>query len=88
MTLLEEVPCTESHELHVRERYHIENTAQCVNERIPSRGAAEIARNFYHNKIDKDARRQQMREYYAANKEAIRAKVQEKREKDREPDNL
>jgi hypothetical protein len=39
--LLEECPCENKEQLHKRERYHIENTPNCVNRHLPTRTKKE-----------------------------------------------
>jgi hypothetical protein len=79
ITLLQDFPCDNSYDLHVRERYYIENTPQCINKYIPSRGPNEFARNYYHNRGGKEAMKETRKAYYEANKVKIAAYCKERR---------
>jgi hypothetical protein len=57
INLVEDYPCVSRKELEVRERFHMEQCQDRVNERIPGRSLAEIA--------------EYLAEYYEANKDKI-----------------
>lgn len=69
ITLIESYPCKSEDELKARERYWIETTRNRVNKTVPTRTAKEWAIEN-HDRI-----RQQRKEYYQANKEAICERV-------------
>ena len=63
--LIEIFPCNSKDELNKRERFHIENTDNCVNMNIPSR------KNKEYYKDNKSTILQQKKQYYKLNKEKI-----------------
>ena len=68
IVLVEECPCENKEQLFQRERFHIENTANCVNRVIPGRTLAEW-------QVDnKEVICEKARAKYAANREARLAK--------------
>lgn len=61
--LIEEYPCDTRRELEIRERYWIENTLNCINQRIPSRNRKEW------EEANKEHTKQYMKEYYIKHRE-------------------
>lgn len=82
ISLLESCPCESKDELLVRERYWIENAANCINKVIPGRSKAQryeanketIAARYQANKENVLAK---VKQYNNANKEKIKAKRSE-----------
>lgn len=83
--LVENFPCANKKELHIRERFYIENNP-CVNKQIPARDRQEIIDNDNekrkpHKKIwyeaNKELIKARSKARYEANKEAIKAKMME-----------
>jgi hypothetical protein len=81
--LLENYPCESKEQLLARERYYIENTANCVNKIIPTRTQKEYREdnkeklqelNKEWRKKNHDKVRQDKQEYYEKNKERIKEK--------------
>lgn len=71
IVLLELYPCNTRHELHVRERFHIENNI-CVNKTIPTRNPQEYKKIWYE--ANKEKIKEKSRNYHHANKEDIHLK--------------
>ena len=65
IVLVEDCPCENKEQLWARERFHVENTPNCVNERIPGRTHAEYAA------VNKVAIAAWQATYRAENKEAL-----------------
>lgn len=63
--LIENYPCVDKNELEARERYHIQNTKNCVNKYIPTRSTKEwIDEHKEHVKEIQKQNRDHRREYY------------------------
>jgi GIY-YIG catalytic domain len=68
--LIEDYPCNEKYDLHLRERYHIEqNKDVVVNKMIPTKTRQEY-RKEYHEK-NKQKLNEQSKQYHEANKDKI-----------------
>jgi hypothetical protein len=52
IVLIENYPCNSKDELHKRERYYIENTANCVNRFIPTRTSKQYYEQFRERILD------------------------------------
>lgn len=65
IVLVEDCPCDNKEQLFRRERYHIENTPNCINMRVPGRTAAE------HYQANKAAMAEKDKLYRETNKEVI-----------------
>lgn len=65
--LIENYPCDSREELHARERFHIENTENCVNIKIPTRSRKEYNELFPEKNI------QRRKAYWEKNKDLIRS---------------
>jgi hypothetical protein len=63
ITLIEDVNCETVEELNIRERYHIENTPDCVNKQHPGRTKKEYIEE------NKDKIKEHTKEYRVKNKE-------------------
>ena len=75
--LIENFPCKSKEELHVRERYHIENN-DCVNRVIPGRTQKE------YKEKHKDELLEKSKQYYQEHKEYYSEKGKEYRENHKE----
>ena len=80
MVLIENYPCESKEELHIRERYYIENN-DCINEMIPSRTGQEwyqINRERIleksKNKVKTGERKRYEKDYALKNKDIINEK--------------
>lgn len=69
--LLENYPCENKNDLHLRERYHIDSN-DCVNKAIPGRGHKESLK-AYHTK-NKKVISEYQKEYRKVNKDVISAR--------------
>lgn len=65
IVLVEDRPCENKEQLFARERYHIENTPNCVNKVIPGRTQAE------YNEDNKEALAEKRKVYRESHNEAI-----------------
>ena len=74
IVLVENCPCDNKEQLFRRERFHIENTANCVNNRIPGRTNAE---RYQENK---EVVLGKCKAYYETNKANIAEKRNQKHE--------
>ena len=90
--LIEEFPCNNMAELHVRERYHIENNS-CVNKYIPGRTRKEVVKIYndthkVEHKMYREAHKDEIKErdkaYYEANKEKIKERAKAYRDANKE----
>ena len=79
--LIENYPCNNKDELHKRERYFIESM-DCVNIIIPFREKNETDKLKYKN--NKEIILNKRRDYYVKNSEAIKKRVQEYAEKNKD----
>jgi hypothetical protein len=92
--LLENFPCNSKNELHARERYWIECTANHVNKNIPTRTVKEKNKSYYqqnkeilkqyqqeYRKENKESVTEQKKAYYQQNKEAIAQHYQQNKDK-------
>ena len=70
-SVVEKFPCETKEELHVRERWYIENNA-CVNKQVPGRTQKESDDDRYYN--NKEYEKQRARDYYNNHKEAQSAR--------------
>jgi hypothetical protein len=75
--LVEEFPCNNKQELHVRERFYIENNP-CVNKQTPGRTKQEIIDN------DNEKRKPHKKDWYEANKELTKARAKARYEANKE----
>lgn len=66
--LVEEFPCADKLELHIRERFYIENNP-CINKQTPGRTRQEIIDN------DNEKRKALKKAWYVANRDRILAKL-------------
>ena len=74
IVLIENFPCNTKDELHMQERYHIENN-ECVNRVFPIVSKEEAKERLKQYREDnKEMLRQQKKEYYEQNKEVINMK--------------
>jgi hypothetical protein len=71
--LIENVNCETVDQLKARERYHIENTPNCVNRNVPTRSDKEWHQQMYNK--NKETILEERKQYYEENKEQIRERV-------------
>ena len=71
--LIENVNCETIDQLRARERYHIENTPNCVNRNIPSRTCKEWHEQMYNE--NKESILEERKQYYKDNKEKVLERV-------------
>lgn len=93
IVLVEDCPCDNKEQLYRRERYHIENTANCVNLHIPGRTEAEyyqdnkevlIEKQKAYYEANREAALEQKKAYYEVNKEALINRMRAYREANKE----
>jgi hypothetical protein len=72
--LIEDYNCNSKRELEIRERFHIENTINCINKNLPTRNNKE------YKMAHREAISERMKEYYKSNKDVISANYQANRE--------
>ena len=86
--LVETYPCKSKEELHMRERFYIEQN-ECVNKNIPTRSAKEFydthkkamkIKDKKYYEAHKEAKSKQRKEFYVLNKERLLAKSKEYRD--------
>jgi hypothetical protein len=74
IVLVEVCPCKSKEELHMRERFYIENN-DCVNKQIPNRTQTEIKERDKQHRIDNvDYIKEQHKQYYIVNKDKVNEK--------------
>jgi hypothetical protein len=66
IVLIENFPCNSKEELHKGERFHIENTDNCVNKSIPTRSKKEYYEEHKEELMKKN------KEYYENHKDEIK----------------
>ena len=51
LVIIEDFPCNTKHELHARERFHIENIHDTLNQHVPTRTRKEYSAEYYRANI-------------------------------------
>ena len=52
LVIIEDFPCNTKHELHTRERFHIENLHDTLNKHVPSRTQKEYEKEYYRDNLE------------------------------------
>ena len=80
--LIENLNCETIDQLKARERFHIENTPNCVNRNIPTRTAQEYYQQKYIE--NKETILEERKQYYEDNKERVLQRVKTYRDNNNE----